>query len=205
MGQNGSIPFFSNFSLKYSATMPDADIVFTYLEVSDSKDPFAINPNIVFFNREIWNKIGFTDEELEAMLAHEIGHAVDTLTRTKDNQQERENNADGYVVDHNLGGYLCSALLKCITSGIYSDHEVEGMQKRIIRIHYERLNPVCFLLRGIHSEPKNEWLIAVSSHWDEIKDAPYVTDRIRILKDLASHIDGIGPATIDETLTWFDL
>jgi len=197
-----SVPFFHDFAAKYSAAMPGVSRVFQYVEASGSNDPFSIN-GILFFNRSVWERIGFSNEELEAMLAHEIGHSVDHLERTDDNQQERENHADDFAFDHNLGNSLCSALKKCISSGLYSDQEVEIMKKRIIRIHYDSLNSCCYLLRGVHSEPKNEWLIAIYDHWEEIKEAPCITDRIRILEDIASKINGIGPSTIDETLTWF--
>lgn len=199
-----SIPFFHDFVTKYSAAMTHIDRVFYYLEGPESNDPFAINGSILFFNQTIWNRIGFSAEELEAMLAHEIGHAVDTLARTDDNQPERENNADDFAFAHNLGNSLCSALKKCISSGLYSDQEVDGMKMRIIRIHVKRLNQSCSLLRGIHSEPKNKWLIAVYDHWDEILNTPLSAERIRILENLASQIKGIGQTTIEETLTWFD-
>ena len=198
------IPFFHDFAEKYSAEMPEVRCVFRYSETPRLSDPFAINGCSLFFSQRIWNRIGFTAEELEAMLAHEIGHAVDTLARTDNNQPERENNADDFAFAHNLGNSLCSALKKCISSGLYSDQEVDGMKMRIIRIHVKSLNQSCSLLRGIHSEPKNKWLIAVYDHWDEILNTPLNAERIRILENLASHINGIGHTTIEETLTWFD-
>jgi hypothetical protein len=198
------IPFFHDFAEKYSAEMPEVNCVFCYSETSQSSDPFAINGRSLSFNQLIWNRIGLTTEELEAMLAHEIGHAVDKLPRTDDNQPERENNADDFAISHFFGDSLCSALKKCILSGIYSDQEVEGMKMRISRIHFNNLNQRCDLLRGIHSEPKNKWLIAVNDHWDEILNTPLNAERIRILENLASQIIGIGHTTIEETLTWFD-
>ena len=198
-----SIPFFHDFVTKYSVTMTDIDHVFYYLEGPESSDPFAINGNILSLNQSIWNRIGFSAEELEAMLAHEIGHAVDTLVKTEDNKPERENHADDFAFAHNLGNSLCSALKKCISSGLYSDQEVDGMKMRFIRIYVKSLNQSCNLLRGIHSEPKNKWLIAVYDHWDEIQNTPLIADRVRILENLASQIKGIGPTTIDETLIWF--
>lgn len=204
LGQNESIPFFQDFAAKYSDAMPEANTTFGYIEDSQPKDPFAINYNIVFFNQALWKRIGFSVEELEAMLTHEIGHYVDTLVRTENNQQEREEHADNYAIAHNLGGYLCSALMKCITSGLFSEQEVDGMEKRIIRIHFNCLNQCCYLLNGIHSEPKNKWLIAVYNHWNEIQNTQLNAERIRILEGIANQIDGIGSATIYETLTWFD-
>lgn len=199
------IPFFHDFASKYSYAMPEANQVFAYWENSQTTAPFEImEKTVVCFNQTKWREIGFTNDELEAMLAHEIGHAVDTYARTDDNQPERENNADDFAIAHFFGGSLCSALKKCILSGIYSDQEVEGIKMRISRIRFNSLNQRCNFLRGIHSEPKNKWLIAVNDHWDEIRNTPLNAERIRILENLASQIKGIGHTTIEETLTWFD-
>jgi len=204
-GQNVIVQFFHDFASKYSDAMPEANQVFPYWESSQSIVPFEIiEQTVVCFNQTKWRELGFTNDELEAMLAHEIGHAVDTLPRTDDTQSERENNADDFAIAHNFGSSLCSALKKCISSGIYNDQEVEGMKTRVTRIRHESLNNCCYLLRGVHSEPKNEWLIAINDHWEEILNTPLMADRVQILKNLASQIKGIGPTTIDETLTWFD-
>ena len=163
--------------------MPEVTRVFGYWEDSDLKSPFSFN-GCVFFNQTIWNNIGFTTEELEAMLAHEIGHAVDTLERTDKSQPESENNADDFAFAHNLGNSLCSALKKCISSGLFSDQEVEGMMKRVYRIHHKSLIQGSNLLRGIYSEPKNKWLIAVDNHWDEIQKHLYMPIEFEFLRVL---------------------
>ena len=123
--QEEDIQLFHVFATKYSAAMPEVNKTFMYIETSQFNKPFSIINNLVFFNRTICERLRFTTEELEAMLAHQVGHAVDSLVRTKVNQSEREDHADDFAVAQNLGCFLCSALKKCYSSGVFSDPEVD--------------------------------------------------------------------------------
>ncbi len=59
-------------------------------------------------------------------------------------------------------------------------------------------------MRYIHSEPKNQWLLAVSQNLDRLLATELSVERLEILQDLAKHIPGIGEKTIFETLLEID-
>lgn len=55
-------------------------------------------------------------------------------------------------------------------------------------------------MRGVHSEPLNQWLIKLDANWNTLMSAPYMVDRLAILESMAQQIKGIGKATVDEWL-----
>ena len=56
------------------------------------------------------------------------------------------------------------------------------------------------VFKGIHSNAVNDWIIAVYSNYHRIQQAKTMNDRLRILQDLANHINGIGDAVVQKTL-----
>lgn len=60
-------------------------------------------------------------------------------------------------------------------------------------------------LTGIHSEPKDHWISSVYNNMQNILNVSSMTERKRILDNLASKIKGIGPATVEETLAIIEL
>lgn len=56
------------------------------------------------------------------------------------------------------------------------------------------------ILRGVHAEAKNNWLSTLSDNEDRIRNEPYMTSRVAIIKELASGIRGIGEESIYETV-----
>lgn len=63
------------------------------------------------------------------MLAHEIGHSIDTTDRNK--HHEREVNADIFAIQLEFKTSLVSGLQKLINSGDYSEEENANMSQRI--------------------------------------------------------------------------
>lgn len=55
-------------------------------------------------------------------------------------------------------------------------------------------------MRGVHSEPFNQWLIMYDANWNRLMSTPYMADRRAILENMAKHIKGIGDITVDKWL-----
>ena len=72
----------------------------------------------------------FTEEELFAIIAHEIGHAMDNIENNTKKSLRREEDADNLSVQLGLGQILATALNKMIESGLYSDDN-ENMKIRM--------------------------------------------------------------------------
>lgn len=47
-------------------------------------------------------------------------------------------------------------------------------------------------MRGVHSEPYNQWLILLDANWNKLMSTPYMADRRAILENMAQQIKGIG-------------
>jgi Zn-dependent protease with chaperone function len=101
--------------------------------VTISDDPFATNtivkPLLIVMNETICNNLNLTQREHFAMIAHEIGHIIDSTPRLG-NEMQREINADNFAVSLELTQDLITGLTKIIDSGKYAAH-VEGIQARI--------------------------------------------------------------------------
>lgn len=101
--------------------------------VTVSDDPFATNtiisPIPIVMNEDVCNALCLTQEECFAMIAHEIGHIIDKTPR-KENDNQREINADSFANKLGLAVELISSLSKIIDSGNYSSL-VAGIQERI--------------------------------------------------------------------------
>lgn len=60
------------------------------------------------------------------------------------------------------------------------------------------------MFKGIHSEPKNQWLDTIDANLQLFRGKS-MTDKIGLLEQFASQINGIGPATVMETyLLWVE-
>ena len=101
--------------------------------VTISDDPFATNtiitPLLIVMNEAVCNDLNLTKRECFAMIAHEIGHILDTTPRVG-NETQREINADIFTVRLGLSQELINGLTKIIDSCNY-DAQVEGIQERI--------------------------------------------------------------------------
>ena len=60
-------------------------------------------------------------------------------------------------------------------------------------------------MRGVHSEPFNQWLIMYDANWNNLMSTPYMTDRRAILESMAQQIKGIGKVTVDIWLAIIEL
>lgn len=60
------------------------------------------------------------------------------------------------------------------------------------------LPPIVFA--GIHTDAMFEWAYQIEQHSATILNAPTMNDRLRILQDLANHINGIGDTVVQKTL-----
>lgn len=102
-----------------------------YITVND--DPFATNTTIkpltILFNELICKELKLTPKEHYAMIAHEVGHIIDSTPRIE-NEMQREKNADMFAVELGLKEDLLNGLRKIIESGKYSN-EVKGIEERI--------------------------------------------------------------------------
>ena len=107
--------------------LPDKHYLYYYSEHEDS--PFSIFDPYIYFNTEIWRKHSLSEYELFALLAHEIGHSIDTTDRNK--RDEREVNADIFAIQLGFKTSLISGLQKLIDSGDYSEEENANMSQRI--------------------------------------------------------------------------
>jgi hypothetical protein len=56
------------------------------------------------------------------------------------------------------------------------------------------------VFKGIHSNAVNDWIVTVYNNYPQIQQAQTMNDRLRILQDLANHINGIGDAVVQKTL-----
>ena len=52
-------------------------------------------------------------------------------------------------------------------------------------------------MRGVHTEPFNQWLILLGAYWDKLMSTPYMADRLAILENMAKQIKGISDITVD--------
>ena len=67
-------------------------------------------------------------------------------------------------------------------------------------------NPTLFLMmKGIHSDAKNEWLMAFDNIVEDLFNEPDSLIRYRMIHDLADEIRGIGPVTADLFYAFFEL
>lgn len=111
------------------ATYTDKTIYLTLLrpEENQQNDPLCSYANIVGLSQEICDCIGLATTEIYAMIAHEIGHILDS--RNKD-RIPREIVADSLAVTLGLKTALISGLRKLIDSNNYPD-ESRNMEGRI--------------------------------------------------------------------------
>lgn len=105
--------------------------------VAKKNDPFATNPvldqSIIAINEQICLQLKLSPEEQYAMIAHEIGHILDTNPREINNQLNREYNADQFAINLNLTKELKTGLEKIIESKNYPE-EIEDLKKRMKKL-----------------------------------------------------------------------
>ncbi len=60
------------------------------------------------------------------------------------------------------------------------------------------------MFKGIHSRPKNQWINTIDTNL-HLFIGNSTTDKIGLLEQFATQINGIGPATVMETyLLWIE-
>lgn len=85
--------------------------------------------NDIIQNDNVLVRLGLTDEEKEALIAHEIGHFVSCYKNTGLKNVQEEIYADSCAALLGLAEPLKIALQKCINSGLFNT--VAEMQQRI--------------------------------------------------------------------------
>lgn len=91
------------------------DIEFRRLQQSDNDyhDMMGRVGNVVYYSEEEVGKIGLSDTETLAALAHEVGHIV---YNTRGWQQDSEERADMFAAELGLGTQMIAALEKIVSS-----------------------------------------------------------------------------------------
>lgn len=118
-------------ALRETVTHYDNDIVFKRLpdEENDYRDIMGRVGNTVYFSEKEVGRIGLSDSEVLAALAHEIGHIV---YNTRGWQQDSEQRADMLAAELGLGTQMISAIEKILESRRY-----EKLTSLLIgRIHF---------------------------------------------------------------------
>lgn len=100
-----------------------------------TSDAFSCNYKYIWYNERKANRLGLTQSERFACIAHELGHIFDTSDRWDTPQQTREMNADQFAVELGLGNSMISALEKLIDYNRDDEDLVEGMEERKRMIH----------------------------------------------------------------------
>ena len=130
-----NIEVVSNFINSYSAlfnaaTNEDITIIFrTFQGSNSSNDPMICYVNIIEYSEEMCNKLGLSEIEIFAMIAHEIGHILDKINKRTDTIP-REICADSMACVLGLKNAMISGLKKMIASNLYPN-ENEMMNGRI--------------------------------------------------------------------------
>lgn len=125
----------SNFIDRYSAefnasTNENTTIVFRSLPVNNQhNEPLRCYANIIEYSEEISNRLGMSEIEIYAMIAHEIGHIMDKINNRTDTIP-REICGDSMACMIGLRKPMISALKKMIASNLYPN-ESEMMNGRI--------------------------------------------------------------------------
>jgi Zn-dependent protease with chaperone function len=101
--------------------------------IANDNDPFARNSMNIAINEQVCQQLKLTQDEKYAMIAHEIGHILDSTPKETNNQLSREHNADQFAVKLNLTIELKTGLEKLIESGNYPE-ENEGLKERIEKL-----------------------------------------------------------------------
>lgn len=116
--ENASIKLFDDFLTLYGDGKPlaDKEEAFNIVLNGDSlvgifygDSPFEINGKNIYYNENIINACGLTENESYACIAHELGHAFD---HTPIYSTNREYNADQFAKELKLGQELISVLKK---------------------------------------------------------------------------------------------
>ncbi len=85
--------------------------------------------NVIYYSEEEVGRIGLSDTEVLAALAHEIGHIV---YNTRGWQRDQEERADSFAAELGLGTQMIAAIEKIISSRRY--HNLTSLLVR--RIHF---------------------------------------------------------------------
>jgi len=141
-----NLEIFDSFIEKYGNNnyCQDKDIVLIsfeqppYCGVNKNDSPYEACFNRIACSMDICAALGFSKEEMYALIAHEIGH-IHYETRSMDCEiLDKEIKADSMAKQFGLGDELASALQKMIDSGKYEDVK-EDMQQRIVHLSQSRL------------------------------------------------------------------
>lgn len=125
--------FIRIFGDKVSELAPhyQRDIEFKRLRKSDNHygDVMGRLGNVVYISPEEVGRLGLSDTEMLATIAHEIGHIVYSTCNWQPDCEER---ADSFAADLGLGTQMISAIEKILDSKRY-----EKLTRMLIgRIHY---------------------------------------------------------------------
>lgn len=95
--------------------------------------PFANNraTSVIVKVPEECDHFSFTEDEMIAMMAHELGHLLDNTRIESPGCMEMEVNADHFAVILGLKDALSFALQKMIATGDFSEQEEKSMRSRI--------------------------------------------------------------------------
>lgn len=106
---------------------PKAEITSTYAEI--------------MVNQEMCDRLCFSDDEMLAALAHELGHIIMYFRQDKNLflGQSLEVCCDKYACEIGFRDSLSSLLQKLIESGVYSTEQINQMRNRIkwIQFNYD--------------------------------------------------------------------
>lgn len=103
---------------------------------NEYKDIMGRVGNVIFISREEAGKIGLTDTEMLAAIAHEIGHIV---YNTRNWQADCEQRADMLAADLGLGSQMIRAIEKILDSRRY---------QRLTALLIQRIHFLQNMMRG---------------------------------------------------------
>lgn len=126
----------NHYNTKYAS---DADInendTFAYYLNKENEDASSTYAEIIV-NKELCEKLHFTDQEYLAAVAHEIGHIVLFFSSKKEliKGEWEEMISDIFACRMGLSLPLSSLLKKLVSSGFYSNGQIQLMKKRLSNI-----------------------------------------------------------------------
>ena len=132
----------NNSDTKYAleADLAEND-TFAYYLNKESEDASSTYAEIIV-NKELCEKLQFTNQDYQAAVAHEIGHIILYFNSNKDMFQgeAEEIISDYYACRMGLSLPLSTLIKKLISSGLYSDSQIQLMKKRLSVIElYEQI------------------------------------------------------------------
>ena len=136
----------NHYETKYAsvANLNEND-TFAYYLNKESEDASSTYAEIIV-NKELCDKLLFTGQEYLAAVAHEIGHIIFYFRSDKElfQGEAEEIVSDSFACRMGLAHPLSTLINKLISSGLYSDNQIQLMRKRLSIIEYYESNG-CFM------------------------------------------------------------